>query len=150
MDDRTLSKAASWAQSSDSVEAERLAIDASRFVLIVDDDPDLLEVTSFVIENEGVVVQTARNGAEALAQLRAGRAPGLVLLDLMMPVMNGWEFLSEVARDPALKKIPVVVLTAGAHTHVPGAREVLPKPLDLKALLRAVEHYVRGDDEPGA
>jgi CheY-like chemotaxis protein len=119
-------------------------------VLIVDDDPSLLEVTSFVIESEGVAVETAKNGEEALALLRAGRLPGLVLLDLMMPVMNGWEFLDEVAKDPLLKVLPVVVLTAAQRTQVPGVVEVLCKPVDLRALLRVVERYVRGDDDAGA
>jgi two-component system chemotaxis response regulator CheY len=137
-------------QPNGSAEGDRNKVDASRFVLIVDDDPNLLEVTSFVIESEGVAVETAKNGEEALALLRAGRLPGLVLLDLMMPVMNGWEFLDEVAKDPSLKVIPVVVLTAAARAQVPGAVEVLCKPMDLKALLRAVERYVRGDDDAGA
>jgi CheY-like chemotaxis protein len=132
-----------------STEGERKTGNTSNHVLIVDDDADLLEVTTFVIESEGLVVETARNGEQALAVLRAGRRPGLVLLDLMMPVMNGWEFLSEVANDPSLKMIPVVVLTAGAQTEVAGALEVLCKPLDLKALLLTVERYVRGDDEAG-
>ena len=122
----------------------------NRNVLVVDDDPDLLDATSFVIENEGIVVETARNGEEALEVLRAGRLPGLVLLDLMMPVMNGWEFLEEVAKDPVLKAIPVVVLTAAERTQVPGATEVLSKPVDLVALLRVVQRYVRGDDDAGA
>ncbi|HEU4731645.1 MAG TPA: response regulator [Kofleriaceae bacterium] len=139
-----------WGKPSRSADGDHKEVDPSRFVLIVDDDPDLLEVTSFVIESEGVAVKTAKNGEEALTLLRAGTPPGLVLLDLMMPVMNGWEFLSEVAKDPVLSTIPVVVLTAAAHTHVPGAREVLFKPLDLKALLRAVEQYVRGDEDAGA
>ena len=124
--------------------------DTSNFVLIVDDDPDLLEVTSFVIESEGIAVETAKNGEEALALLRAGRRPRLVLFDLIMPVMNGWEFLEEVAKDPSLTQIPVVVLTAAEHAQVPGAFEVLYKPMDLDALLRVVEHYVRGDDDAGA
>jgi CheY-like chemotaxis protein len=113
-------------------------------VLVVDDDPDLLDVTSFVIETEGMAVKTARNGEEALALLRAGRQPWLVLLDLMMPVMNGWEFLAAVANDPLLTGIPVVVLTAAEHAQIPGALEVLSKPMDLKELLRVVERYVRG------
>jgi CheY-like chemotaxis protein len=125
-------------------------VDPSSFVLIVDDDPDLLDATSFVLENEGIVVETARNGQEALAVLRARRLPELVLLDLMMPVMNGWEFLEEVAKDPVLKAIPVVVLTAAERTEVPGATEVLSKPMDLMALLRVVARYVRGDDGAGA
>ena len=138
-----------WVQLHRPAEGDPTGVDASRFVLVVDDDPDLLDVTSFVIETEGMAVQTARNGAEALALLRAGRQPWLVLLDLMMPVMNGWEFLAEVAKDPVLDAIPVVVLTAAEHTAVPGAAEVLTKPMDLVALLRVVERYVRGDGDAG-
>ncbi len=133
-----------WAQPHSRAEGDRKDTDTSKFVLIVDDDPDLLDVTSFVIENEGMAVETARNGEEALALLRAGRIPELVLLDLMMPVMNGWEFLDEVAKDPSLKTIQVVVLTATERTQVSGALEVLSKPMDLTALLRVVEHYLRG------
>jgi CheY-like chemotaxis protein len=139
-----------WAQPIGGVEGDRRRVDASKFVLIVDDDPNLLEVTSFVIESEGVAVETAKNGEEALALLRAGRRPGLVLLDLMMPVMNGWEFLDEVGRDPLLKVLPVVVLTAAERAQVPGGVEVLCKPVDLRALLRVVERYVRGDGDAGA
>jgi CheY-like chemotaxis protein len=135
---------------SSAVEGDQTDVDTSRFVLIVDDDPDLLDVTSFVIENEGMAVETARHGQEALARLATGRLPALVLLDLMMPVMNGWEFLAAVASDPRLEHIPVVVLTASEYTTVPGAREVLSKPMDLKELLRVVEHYVRGDRGAGA
>ncbi|HEX8115480.1 MAG TPA: response regulator [Kofleriaceae bacterium] len=133
-----------WTQPHGCAEGDRKDTDTSEFVLIVDDDPDLLDVTSFVIENEGMAVETARNGEEALALLRAGRLPKLVLLDLMMPVMNGWEFLDEVAKDPSLQGIPVVVLTATERTQVSGALEVLTKPMDLTALLRVVERYLRG------
>ena len=125
-------------------------VDTSNFVLIVDDDLDLLEVTSFVIENEGMAVETARNGEEALALLRTGRRPRLVLFDLIMPVMNGWEFLDEVAKDPSLRQIPIVVLTATEHVQVTGAVEVLSKPIDLMALLQVVEHYVRGEENAGS
>ncbi len=135
-----------WAQPHGSAEGDRKDTDTSKFVLIVDDDPDLLDVTSFVIENEGMAVETARNGEEALELLRAGKHPELVLLDLMMPVMNGWEFLDEVAKDPSLQGIPVVVLTATARTQISGALEVLTKPMDLTALLRVVEHYLRGGE----
>ena len=132
-----------------SAEADLKDRDTSKFVLIVDDDPNLLDVTRFVIESEGIAVETARNGEEALALLRAHKLPGLVLLDLMMPVMNGWEFLSEVAKDPLLKLIPVVALTAVERAHAPGAVEILRKPMDLAALIRVVERYVRGDDDAG-
>jgi CheY-like chemotaxis protein len=119
----------------------------SRFVLIVDDDPNLLEVTRFVIESEGMAVETARNGQEALAFLRTHSLPGLVLLDLMMPVMSGWEFLNEVAKDPLLKTIPVVALTAVEHAQAPGAVGMLHKPMDLGSLIRVVEHYLRRDGD---
>jgi CheY-like chemotaxis protein len=143
-------KIAPWVQPPCSAEGDQKDVGAARFVLIVDDDPDLLDVTSFVIETEGMAVETARNGEEALALLRAGRQPWLVLLDLMMPVMNGWEFLAAVANDPLLQGIPVVVLTAAEHTEVPGALEVVSKPMDLKELLRVVERYVRGGRDAGA
>jgi CheY-like chemotaxis protein len=135
----------SWAQPRCSAAGEWKEVDTSRFVLIVDDDPDLLDVTSFVIENEGMAVVTARNGEEALALLSAGRLPAVVLLDLMMPVMNGWEFLAAVANEPLFQGIPIVALTAAEHAEVPGAIEVLRKPMELKALIRVVERYVRGD-----
>jgi CheY-like chemotaxis protein len=138
------------AQPSPAAAGDRRQVDTSRFVLIVDDDPDLLEVTTFVIEDEGMAVETARNGQEALALLAAGRLPTLVLLDLMMPVMNGWEFLAAIANDPLLKAIPVVVLTAAEQEEVPGAREVMSKPMDLKELLRVVERYLRGAKDAGA
>ena len=133
-----------WVQLHRPAEGDRTEVDASRFVLVVDDDPDLLDVTSFVIETEGMAVETARNGEEALALLRTDRQPWLVLLDLMMPVMNGWEFLAAVANDPLLTGIPVVVLTAAEHAQIPGALEVLSKPMDLKKLLQVVARYVRG------
>jgi CheY-like chemotaxis protein len=139
-----------WQQPRPDPEGDRKEADTTRFVLIVDDDPDLLDVTSFVIENEGMTVETARNGQEALALLGTGRLPALVLLDLMMPVMNGWEFLAAIANDPVLQRLPVVVLTAAEHAEVPGALEVLSKPMDLKELLRVVERYVRGDRDAGA
>lgn len=142
-------KFAPWVQPLRSAEGDQKDVDAIRFVLIVDDDPDLLDVTSFVIENEGMTVKTARNGQEALALLGGGSPPALVLLDLMMPVMNGWEFLAAVGNDPALRTIPVVVLTAAENAQIPGAREVLSKPMDLKELLRVVERYVRGDRDAG-
>jgi len=113
-------------------------------VLIVDDEPDLLEVTRFALESEGFGVETARNGEEALALLLSGKRPGLVLLDLMMPVMNGWRFLDEIAKIPSLETIPIVILTAAGPSGVPGATEVLYKPVDLGRLLEVVERHARG------
>jgi CheY-like chemotaxis protein len=120
------------------------AHNSSRTVLVVDDEPDLLEVTRFVLESEGFGVETASNGEEALKLLRVGRRPGVVLLDLMMPGMSGWMFLDEIAKIPALSRIPIVVLTAGGPLGVDGAVEVLRKPLDLELLLEAVERHASG------
>ena len=102
-------------------------------------------MTRFVLEGEGFRVETAKNGADALTQLRAGTRPGLVLLDLMMPVMNGWEFLNELAKVPAFAAIPIVVLTASGATRIPGTVEVLHKPIDLGVLVATVERHAAGD-----
>jgi CheY-like chemotaxis protein len=113
-------------------------------VLLVEDEPTLIEVMRFVLEAEGFEVEVAKNGREALALLRAGMRPALVLLDLMMPVMSGREFLDEVARMPSFEAPPIVVLTAGGPIEVPGAAAVLRKPYDLRVLLEAVERYTGG------
>jgi CheY-like chemotaxis protein len=115
-------------------------------VLVVDDDPDLLEVTRFVLESEGFGVETAKNGEEALNLLRAGRRPAIVLLDLMMPVMNGWQFLDEIAKLPSLKDIPVAAVTAAGAVEVPGTVAVLRKPIDLGLLIETVERFAREDE----
>jgi CheY-like chemotaxis protein len=115
-----------------------------RLILVVDDEVDLLEVTQFVLESEGFRVETARNGKDALTFLHAGQRPGLVLLDLMMPVMNGWEFLTEVAKTPSLQAIPIVVLTAAGAKKIPGTQEVLHKPVDLGLLVTTIQRHVSG------
>jgi CheY-like chemotaxis protein len=131
-----------WQTVSD--EDDRKKTETTRSILIVDDDPDLLEVTRFVLESEGFAVETAKNGEEALAILRAGAPPGLVLLDLMMPVMNGWRFLEEIAKIPSLRSIPVVVLTASEAKEVLGAVEILRKPIDIGSLIETADRYTRG------
>jgi CheY-like chemotaxis protein len=127
-----------------SIEDDRKQISTSnKIVLIIDDDPDLLEATSFALESEGFDIETARHGEEGLQRLRMGDRPAVVLLDLMMPVMNGWQFLEEVAKFPSLNAIPIVVLTA-ARAEVSGAAEVLRKPVDLGLLIGVLERYARG------
>jgi len=116
----------------------------SRSVLVVDDDPDLRDITRFVLEGEGFEVVTAEDGSEALQRLHAGELPAVVLLDLMMPVMNGYQFLEEVAKDPSLRELPIVVLTAAASPEVPGAVEIVRKPIELGSLIKVVERYAHG------
>ena len=87
----------------------------NRSILIVEDDSDLREALSEVLRDEGYSVESAADGREALDRLRRDLRPSLILLDLTMPVMNGWQFRAEQRRDPALSEIPVVVLSAGDH-----------------------------------
>jgi CheY-like chemotaxis protein len=111
-------------------------------VLLVEDDEDLRETLCEVLEDRGYRPTRASNGEEALKLLRAnGAKPSVILLDLMMPVMNGWQFLGERENDPALRRIPVIVLTAhGAELLTDQKVDgVLRKPVSLDALLSALE-----------
>lgn len=80
-------------------------------VLIAEDEPHIVEALSFVLEREGYAVRAALDGDAALRELRAS-VPDLLILDLMLPRMNGFEVLKAAKADPALKSIPVIVLTA--------------------------------------
>ncbi len=117
-------------------------------ILVVEDDSDIRESLKEVLEVEGYQVDTAANGQEAIHALhRAGDgAPRycVILLDLMMPVMNGWEFLSAVQKDASLAAIPVIVVTAaGEAGSVAGTAAFLRKPIDLVELLSAVRAHCR-------
>jgi two-component system response regulator CpxR len=104
-------------------------------VLVVDDDDAIREVIAEVLRDEGYDVSSAGNGEQALTELRKPRRPDLVLLDLMMPVMSGWELLELLQESADLSKIPVVVVSAMT---APGVREHLAKPIDLECLLDTV------------
>jgi two-component system response regulator CpxR len=109
-------------------------------VLIVDDDPDIRETLRFVLEDAGYPVYCAENGKEALNVLAvAARPPGLILLDLMMPVMSGDELLKALKQVRALADIPVTIVTASGAPLPPLATGLLKKPVDLDALLRIVQ-----------
>jgi CheY-like chemotaxis protein len=109
-------------------------------VLLVEDDADIREAVSSVLEAEGYTVLTAENGAQALAILERGQ-PCVVLLDLMMPVMSGWEFMRIVKENQRLVDMPVVVVSAYSERKAEGVRRVLKKPLDVNKLLAAVAEY---------
>jgi len=105
-------------------------------VLIVDDDEALRAVIAEALGDEGLTVSCSANGLEALKVLRSGLRPDVILLDLMMPVMDGWSFREEQSRDAALAAIPVVVVTAAQWLHKPiDARAILRKPFRLDELL---------------
>jgi CheY-like chemotaxis protein len=112
----------------------------SASVLLVEDDRDIRDAVSAVLEAEGYTVLTAGNGQEALAILERG-LPCVVLLDLMMPIMNGWDFMAEVKKRRGLDDLPVVVVSAYSERKAEGVRRVLKKPLDVSQLLTAVADY---------
>jgi CheY-like chemotaxis protein len=118
--------------------------DACRSILLVEDDPDIQESLKDALEWEGYHVVGASNGREALDRLPGMPRPCLILLDLMMPVMNGWEFAQAVQTDVMLAAIPIVVVSAftdEAETKKIRTREVVKKPVDLDLLLRVVKRY---------
>jgi CheY-like chemotaxis protein len=115
-------------------------------VLVVDDDPDIRETVIEVLEENGHRAQGAANGAEALRQLRAdGELPCLILLDLMMPEMDGEAFRAEQLKDPALSPIPVIVISAfrdsAERAKGMDAAGHLPKPVSLDALIELIERF---------
>lgn len=110
-------------------------------VLLVEDDADVRSTLAGFLQQEGYQVITAENGREGLAKLENAK-PGLVLLDLMMPVMNGWEFLDEKNHLSQFSRVPVLVISAvPGNPHIPGALGFLKKPVDLDRLMDFVELY---------
>ncbi|WP_257458549.1 response regulator [Archangium lipolyticum] len=110
-------------------------------MLVVDDDPDILEALSEILEAEGFEIRRARNGKEALERLEPD-PPQLILLDLMMPVMDGWEFAQRMRQKPNVANIPLIVLSAdrnvGSKATDIGAVGHLAKPFELNDLLEMV------------
>jgi CheY-like chemotaxis protein len=111
-------------------------------VLLVEDDGDLRDAMADTLEESGYSVAAVSNGLECLEWLReADRPPSLILLDLMMPVMDGWQFRVEQLKDPKLAAIPVVILSAMASPAVNDNVEHLKKPVKLQPLLALVARY---------
>jgi CheY-like chemotaxis protein len=110
-------------------------------ILVVEDDSDIRSALGGFLQDEGYDVLTAENGRSGLEVLE-NKHPGLVLLDLMMPEMNGWQFLEEKSHRPDLSKIPVLVISAvPGSPSIPGALGFLKKPIDLDRLMDFVELY---------
>ena len=112
--------------------------DRHQRVLIVDDDASIRRMLAVSLEREGYQTADACDGGEALDAMRGGQAD-LVLLDLMMPKVTGWEVLTERAAEPELRKIPVIVITAARGEGVANIPSdeicaLLPKPFDLQRL----------------
>jgi CheY-like chemotaxis protein len=111
-------------------------------ILVVEDDPDLRLVHSEILSHEGYAVLTASDGLEALAVVESQGPPAMILLDLRMPRMNGWDLVERLRQRPGWRDIPIVVVAA--HYRIAdeaaaiGARAWLHKPVSIDALLRVV------------
>jgi CheY-like chemotaxis protein len=110
-------------------------------ILIVDDDVNELDAISEVLEYAGYSTACAQDGEQALDLLRTTPSPAMILLDLNLPVMNGWQFLHRKSNDPALVKLPVVVISGTDTDRPQGAAGFLRKPISVPALLKVVNGY---------
>jgi two-component system alkaline phosphatase synthesis response regulator PhoP/two-component system response regulator VicR len=126
-------------------------------ILAVDDEPNIVRLIQVNLERHGYQVETANNGAQALAKIRENR-PDLLVSDVMMPEMDGFELLSSIRRDPALSDLPVIMLTAKAQDanvmegYSRGADMYLTKPFNPAELLQFVKRILTsldGGDDAG-
>jgi CheY-like chemotaxis protein len=119
-------------------------------ILVVEDEHPIRDVITEILEDEGYRVVAATNGLEALTYLREHAHPRLILLDLGMPIMTGWEFREHQQRDPRLANIPVVVMSALPDLYRKAAAlnvaDCLDKPVNLDTLLGTVARYVSAED----
>jgi len=124
---------------------------SKKYVLIVDDDPDLVETVSMMLEDKGYEVGKAYDGVEGEEAIKQ-RRPDLLVLDVMMPRKDGYKLCAELKADKATRDIPIILLTAvgeavptTSYTHAQGmsteAEEYIPKPVDSKTLVDAVDSF---------
>lgn len=112
-------------------------------ILLIEDEPDMREDLAFLLTDEGYRVRTAAHGAEALALLEGGARPDVILLDLMMPVMDGWETRARLRTTPALSRIPIVILSGVANDEKEIAAlavaAYVTKPIDVLRLCEIID-----------
>ncbi len=118
-------------------------------VFIVEDDSSIRETLQQVIEYLGFKVVTANNGQEGLEKLATIERPCLILLDLMMPVMDGWQFLQAKREQDIITTIPVVIVSAYFHARnnqLPeGVKSIIKKPVNIDMLIEQVTEYCKND-----
>jgi CheY-like chemotaxis protein len=117
-------------------------------VLIVEDDADLREMMAQLLSLEGYRAESVANGRAALEYLLKGDVPELILLDLMMPIMDGWEFRRRQREHPQIASVPVVILSALDESRAADVdgEAFLKKPLDFDRLLELVRRFCRESD----
>jgi CheY-like chemotaxis protein len=113
----------------------------NRSILVVDDDAAATDSLIDILSDGGYTVATARNGKEALERLRHAPLPRLIILDLFMPEMDGWEFRRAQLKDAKLRDIPVVVMTGASVYAGIDANVIVHKPLDVGRFVSLVERY---------
>jgi CheY-like chemotaxis protein len=121
--------------------------DHEHSVLVVDDQTESSDAVGLLLEQHGLKVRVAHDGEEALAALHQGLRPCLVMVDLMMPKMDGWEFRQRQLSDPAFAKIPVVIMSGYPNAQKAagtlGVRTILKKPLNADRILALVNRHCR-------
>lgn len=112
------------------------------YVLILEDDQGIREMLRLTLELEGFKAHLAADGRQGLQLLSEIPRPDVILLDLMMPVMNGWEFVEELDKDKNFATVPIVVVSAN-ETKAQAVRQdrFLAKPIDIDALIEIVKHF---------
>jgi len=120
----------------------------TQHILVVDDEADIRQLTALVLKTAGYEVTHVRNGVEAMAEVQQ-RPYDLVILDIMMPEMDGWEACRQIKRQPGMENIPVMFLTARCQPldrviglEVVHADAYLTKPFSRRALITQVEHLI--------
>ena len=108
-------------------------------IVVIDDDADLRKALCWMLRLEGFEVSGFSDAAEAISRIEGGLPADVILLDLMMPRMNGWEFCTYRAQSAALTQVPVIVITARQSSQPPtGVSEILLKPFDPQVLQEAI------------
>ena len=118
-------------------------------VLVVEDNDDIREAIGELLESEGYEIALAEDGERALEMLAELPRPCLLLVDLIMPRMDGWQLLNFLSRDDRLATIPVVVMSAAAHAVTTPVHPTLKKPVDLEILMEIVRGHCCGHRDPG-
>jgi CheY-like chemotaxis protein len=128
-----------------SVQTRRLEGPLQEVIVLVEDDEDLRETLAELLRLSGYAVLTAANGRDAIAVLRQAPEPCLVLLDLMMPVMDGWQFRRAQLGDPQIAGVPVVVISGAddvaAEAEALEAVAHLTKPIELRDVLGVIDRH---------
>ena len=121
-------------------------------VMVIDDDENVRSVLTDLLREEGYRVVAFADGGEGLAYLSAGELPDLILLDLMLRAVDGWQFRAEQMMNPVLASIPVIVVTAApaAAHHSDLDVEVVPKPFEMRVLLSKTRRHIPRADSRAA